>query len=199
MLHARRYGLGYRAEFLWQGTADFSAWLAAPSCIALQRALTTSRITAYNHGLVKRAAAMLAAAWGTGQVVGVAADGVTAGLVAVRMPWPLAMPSTSSSRHSRHSSAAADEQLPLAAVRVNSAQQQADADKAAAAADGSPAPPTPDDAAALNLLLRRQHRIEVPVAAVAGLLWCRISAQVYNSMADYERLRDVVLGLKQRC
>lgn len=46
---------------------------------------------------------------------------------------------------------------------------------------------------ALRLKLWRDHRIDVPVNALAGGLWVRISAQLYNDMADYDRLAQVVL------
>lgn len=42
-----------------------------------------------------------------------------------------------------------------------------------------------------RLTLLNQHRIEVPVIAIDGRLWVRISAQVYNELADYEALAGV--------
>lgn len=155
------YRLGFRAEFLWPGTADLTGWLAVPACLAVLHALQLPRVMRHNHGLARRAALMLQAAWGTTQQLGVGADGATAGMVAVQLPWPLALP------------------LP----------QDGGGDEAAAAA------PTAAHAAALNRHLREAGRVEVPVACVAGSLWARISAQVYNSMADYERLKDAVLAL----
>ncbi len=52
-----------------------------------------------------------------------------------------------------------------------------------------------DKAAAdsLRLRLAQEARIEVPVTALAGSLWVRLSAQVYNEMADYDRLGEAVL------
>ena len=49
----------------------------------------------------------------------------------------------------------------------------------------------------LHDTLLDQHRIEVPIIWLPGWssLWVRISAQVYNSMADYEQLRDAVLAM----
>ncbi len=38
------------------------------------------------------------------------------------------------------------------------------------------------------------HRIEAPVHAVAGALWLRVSAQIYNDIAEYRRLAEAVLG-----
>lgn len=40
--------------------------------------------------------------------------------------------------------------------------------------------------------LRDHHRIEVPIVPYQGQLWVRISAQIYNEMADYERLAAAV-------
>jgi isopenicillin-N epimerase len=36
--------------------------------------------------------------------------------------------------------------------------------------------------------IRDRHRIEVAVTGFAGRLWCRVSAQAYNEISDYERL-----------
>ncbi len=51
---------------------------------------------------------------------------------------------------------------------------------------------TASDAAALREGLLFDDRIEVQVHAGHGRLWARISAQVYNEMADYARLGDAV-------
>ena len=48
-------------------------------------------------------------------------------------------------------------------------------------------------AAELQSLLMREHRIAVAVMPIEAALWARISAQVYNAAADYERLLDVGL------
>ncbi|MEP7085681.1 MAG: hypothetical protein ABI854_13160 [Betaproteobacteria bacterium] len=50
---------------------------------------------------------------------------------------------------------------------------------------------TPEAAARWRSLLLREHRIEVPVVALDGRLWIRLSAQVYNELADYEALARV--------
>ncbi len=39
--------------------------------------------------------------------------------------------------------------------------------------------------------LRHQHNIEVTVNAVEGRLWVRLSAYVYNEMADFEKLAEI--------
>jgi isopenicillin-N epimerase len=61
-----------------------------------------------------------------------------------------------------------------------------------------PLPGTPEAAAALHDRLWRDHRIEVPVIPLAGALWLRLSAQIYNEMADYERLAGAVTGPRGR-
>ena len=59
-----------------------------------------------------------------------------------------------------------------------------------------PLPPsagaTEDDAVALRLALLVDDRIEIPVSAIDGQLWVRVSAQVYNDMNDVERLASAV-------
>lgn len=50
----------------------------------------------------------------------------------------------------------------------------------------------PADAARLQAWFLAEHRIVVAVMAIEGDLWARVSAQVYNVPADYDRLRDAV-------
>jgi hypothetical protein len=38
-----------------------------------------------------------------------------------------------------------------------------------------------------------RHRIAVAIMPIDGTLWARISAQIYNSPEDYERLIKVAL------
>lgn len=49
-------------------------------------------------------------------------------------------------------------------------------------------PATPESVANWRLKLLREHRIEVPIIAIDGHPWVRISAQVYNELSDYEAL-----------
>jgi isopenicillin-N epimerase len=41
--------------------------------------------------------------------------------------------------------------------------------------------------------LLAKHRLVVALMEVDGTAWCRISAQIYNTASDYDRLRDAVL------
>jgi isopenicillin-N epimerase len=59
-------------------------------------------------------------------------------------------------------------------------------------------PATPDRAAAFRAALASEHRIMAPVSAFAGKLWLRISAQIYNGPADYERLAAACAALLPR-
>ena len=52
-------------------------------------------------------------------------------------------------------------------------------------------PHTPADGKAVQDYLYSQ-RIECPVKTVQGRLYVRISATVYNSIAEYERLAQIV-------
>ncbi len=50
----------------------------------------------------------------------------------------------------------------------------------------------PDAADALRDHLLDAHGIEVDIQPFAGRLWLRLSAYLYNTPADYERLADVL-------
>jgi isopenicillin-N epimerase len=58
------------------------------------------------------------------------------------------------------------------------------------------AEPTVDAGRQISRVLRHEHGVEVVVVPVAGRLWVRISAYLYNAMADYDRLAAAVLKLK---
>lgn len=53
-------------------------------------------------------------------------------------------------------------------------------------------PATAAAAADLHDRLWRDHRIEVPVIPLAGSLWVRISAQIYNEMQDFQGLATAI-------
>lgn len=55
---------------------------------------------------------------------------------------------------------------------------------------------TPEAAAGFHDRLIDEHAIEVPVLALGGSLWTRISAQVYNEIEDYARLARAVAKLR---
>lgn len=56
-------------------------------------------------------------------------------------------------------------------------------------------PPSAQLAGQVHAALRQRYRIEVPVACVRGRLWCRVSAQVYNELGEYQQLADAVKAL----
>jgi hypothetical protein len=126
------------------------------------QALQPQRVVDYNHSLVKQAVQLLQQAWGTHMVLGISHDGTTAGMAAVEMPWPLAVPSSSSSaRHeatvagvtaaegsdsssldnapaAAAAAAAADEPAKTVTVAVNGTAMEAVAAAAAAAVEPAP-------------------------------------------------------------
>jgi isopenicillin-N epimerase len=55
---------------------------------------------------------------------------------------------------------------------------------------------TPADAAALHDRLIDQFGVEVPVWALGGVMWLRISAQIYNEPDDYGRLEDAIAKIR---
>ena len=49
----------------------------------------------------------------------------------------------------------------------------------------------------LQDLLHVEHRVECPIKCLAGALYVRISAAVYNELADYEALAAAVEAITQ--
>jgi len=45
---------------------------------------------------------------------------------------------------------------------------------------------------AINLRLFREHHVEAMFMPFGGAVWNRIACQIYNHLADYERLADVL-------
>ena len=54
---------------------------------------------------------------------------------------------------------------------------------------------TQGDADALRNRLVDEFRVQIPINALTGTLWCRLSAQIYNEMGDYERLESAITKL----
>ena len=48
---SRNLGQGFEPEFDWQGTRDFSAWLAVPAALGFLRQLGFERVLRHNHAL----------------------------------------------------------------------------------------------------------------------------------------------------
>lgn len=52
-----------------------------------------------------------------------------------------------------------------------------------------------EDAEKIQNRLFHEYRIEVPVKAVQGVLYIRISVHIYNELSDYKTLADAVISL----
>jgi isopenicillin-N epimerase len=55
-----------------------------------------------------------------------------------------------------------------------------------------PGPLTDEGARALEDRLFDRHQVIVPVTYHGGWHWLRLSAQLYNTLADYERLAEAL-------
>jgi isopenicillin-N epimerase len=60
-----------------------------------------------------------------------------------------------------------------------------------------PAPLTEAEARALETRLLDEHGVVVPVTNHGGWRWLRLSAQLYNTLEDYERLADALISARQ--
>lgn len=80
------------------------------------------------------------------------------------------------------------------ASRIGTSYPQPDGLAAAMRLVPLPAELTEAEARALETRLMDEHRVVVPVTRHGGWRWLRVSAQLYNTSADYERLADALLG-----
>jgi isopenicillin-N epimerase len=81
-------GEGFPREFGWQGTRDFSAWLAAPKALEFLAEIGLERVMAYNHALAVWAQSNLCQRWDVQPIS--PADGHMLGSMAtVPLPPPL--------------------------------------------------------------------------------------------------------------
>ena len=51
---------------------------------------------------------------------------------------------------------------------------------------------TRENAEALRDRLIDDFRVQIPINPLTGTLWCRLSAQIYNEIKDYERLAEAI-------
>lgn len=126
---------GFPQEFDWQGTRDYSGWLAVTAALDFLEAFGVARYQAHLHSQAQLAAKHLCARL---QIAQPAPTECFAGMVTLPWPW----------------------------------QEEA----------------TPERAQYWHDRLWHQHRVEVPVLLIGHRLWLRISAQIYNELADFEAL-----------
>ena len=61
---------GFKADFLWPGTCDWTAWAAVPTALAVQRAWGFGKMRRYNHELLHSALHLLGQAFPVPVVLG---------------------------------------------------------------------------------------------------------------------------------
>jgi len=88
----------------------------------------------------------------------------------------------------RHNNDLAGRGATLVAQRVGTSSPVADGLAAAMRLVRLPAPLSETEARALEGRLAEEHGVIVPVTHHGGWCWLRLSAQLYNTMNDYERL-----------
>jgi isopenicillin-N epimerase len=80
----------------------------------------------------------------------------------------------------------------LVARRIGTSFPHADGLAAAMRLVPLPAPLTEAEARALEARLTAEHGVVVPVTSHGGWRWLRVSAQLYNTVEDYQRLADAL-------
>lgn len=166
-----------------QGTRDESRFMSLPAALAFIDAELggVATMRAYNSALARAAAAALVAAWGTSTLL---PRELAAPYVAV-VETPLDF------RYFLASSVAGTLPPGMTAARLSEAEAQA-----LAAGDGGI---NERVAEAVRAAGRVQSMFFYWVVAGVGRIYCRISAQVYNTLDDYAVLADAVLAVAAAC
>jgi isopenicillin-N epimerase len=84
----------------------------------------------------------------------------------------------------------------LVASRIGTSYPHVDGLAAAMRLVPLPAPLTEPDARALETRLLAEHGVVVPVTSHGGWRWLRLSAQLYNTLEDYDRLADALTSAR---
>jgi isopenicillin-N epimerase len=85
---SHRFGDGFEPEFDWQGTRDFSAWLAVPAALGFLRQLGWQRVLRHNHDLATWAHRLLVEGLGVEPVSPLDGSCLTC-MATVQVPDPL--------------------------------------------------------------------------------------------------------------
>ncbi len=96
----------------------------------------------------------------------------------------------------RHNNGLARRGAELVARRIGTSYPHTEGLAAAMRLVALPAPLTEPEARALETRLLAEHGVVVPVTSHGGWRWLRLSAQLYNTLADYERLANALVRVR---
>eukprot|EP00899_Mesostigma_viride_P020342 jgi/Mesvir1/28309/Mv04829-RA.1 len=165
-------GQGLHAEFVWQGTMDYTPMLTIPFAIHFLRWCgrgSAERAMARNASLARWAASMLVRAWNTGMLA--PPNMCAGGMCSVRVP-----PATT------------HERWMVGKRRVCSSANGAGGNAADAGDSCS--------MSSLHDVLLSEYHIEVPVFTHGDHRYVRLSAHIYNCQEDFVFLAKAVLAVQ---
>ena len=161
------HGSGFTSEFVWDGCRDYSAAVALPTLLEWWQWVGLQQSRAYCRGLLRAAVQLLTSRWGTGTHV---PEEFYSHMACVQLPEAC---------------------LPPGALLALGGAEGGQAFRC-----------TSVHSKMLQDALHHGFAIEVPTKTLPGPLggedsrtYVRISAFVYNSLADYEALADAVLRI----
>eukprot|EP00892_Ulva_mutabilis_P005117 jgi/Ulvmu1/2978/UM015_0018.1 len=163
-------GLGFVGEHIWSGTADLAAWLAVPAAVEVHKRLGGKAQAKLRQSVLEEGVATLLKKF---QV-----DGKDQPVLIGGENPDSALSGKGAALHVDCTSFPS-----MAAVRLPEMPGVAATAKAAQE---------------LRSRLRHEHAVEAPVIAWEGALWVRVSAAVYNTVADYEALAAAVMAAGER-
>lgn len=161
----------FPSNFGWTGTRDPSSWLAIPAAFDFMDRFGESVVRQHNHELIRAAVARLAEMW---KFRVTTPDAMTAAMTLVPAPEGLPYPATDEGR-ARFEVDLKDQYN----IMVN--------------------PSFASESQGGRFAGSRPHGgYKQPLSAHEGRIWIRITAQIYNSIEDYEKLGAAVLALRSK-
>ena len=179
----------FPSNFAWTGTRDPSSWLAIPAAFDFMDRFGEGAVRQHNHELIRKAVTLLADMW---EFRVTTPDAMTAAMTLVPAPEGLPYPATDEGRARFEVDLKDQYKIMVNPSFASDSQGGRFADSESQAGCSQPLTGTASQAQPT-----RPHGVcNKPLSAHDGKIWLRITAQIYNSVEDYEKLGNAVLALR---
>ncbi|GAX74265.1 hypothetical protein CEUSTIGMA_g1714.t1 [Chlamydomonas eustigma] len=199
-------GCGFTSDFIWDGCRDYAPFLGVSSALGMWQALGFDRCRTYCQNLLRDAVDLLTTAWRSRTL---APPEMCANMALIALPEKLAEAAEqyilrASSLHSDNavSGSASDHALHLQEVSGDGVEDVARDGVEDKTRDGVKdvtsrqipwtGAATSTDAKLVQDILHHRFCIECPVKCIQGILYVRVSVQIYNEMGDYQKLGKAI-------
>ncbi len=184
------------------GCRDYAPYLGLTSAIGMWTRLGADRCRQYCRKLLAEAVQLLTSGWRTRTLVPLS---MCANMALVALPAGSAEGAAAfvgASTAPLLEPQAGDGGPSVAASEGTEPTSSSPASAAPDAEDGGSEVPwtgsqTSSEAKLIQDLLHFHHRIECPIKCIQGVLYVRLSVQIYNVFEDYDKLKGAVLSIRR--